>query len=204
MDEKIKILMTLGTTSREGAQTYSINVLRNIDQKQFQIDFAVNYRSNNGYEREMEQYGCKIHIVPKFRGYNYWKYKHAWTNLFAREKYDIVHVHGARANFIAALLKPRINVPVITTVHSDYKLDFTESLYKKLVFTATNTLALRLMDYYIGVSDNFKRMLVSRGFNPNKVYTVYNGMDYDKPADFCSKEEFAKNMQVNSIFPCSL
>ena len=118
-------------------------------------------------------------------------------NLIKDEKYDIVHVHGARANFIAALLKPRINVPVITTVHSDYKLDFTESLYKKLVFTATNTLALRLMDYYIGVSDNFKRMLVSRGFNPNKVYTVYNGMDYDKPADFCSKEEFAKKYGID-------
>ena len=53
------------------------------------------------------------------------------------------------------------------------------------------------MDYYIGVSDNFKRMLVSRGFNPNKVYTVYNGMDYDKPADFCSKEEFAKKYGID-------
>ena len=37
---------------------------------------------------------------------------------------DIVHAHGARANFIASKLKKKFDIPVVTTVHSDYLLDF--------------------------------------------------------------------------------
>lgn len=108
---------------------------------------------------------------------------------------QIIHAHGARANFIAADLKRKIKIPVVSTVHSDYLLDF-DSLYKKIVFTTLNTLALKKLDYHIGVSSNFKDMLISRGFNPNRVFTVYNGMDYSSPMTFCSKEEFAKRVGI--------
>ena len=108
---------------------------------------------------------------------------------------DIVHAHGARANFIAAHLKRRVNIPVVTTVHSDYLLDF-DGLYKKVLFTALNVFSLKRLDYYIAVSSNFKNMLISRGFTPNSIYTVYNGMDYSKPMEYCSKEEFAKRIGI--------
>ena len=58
---------------------------------------------------------------------------------------QIIHAHGARANFIAANLKRKIKIPVVSTVHSDYLLDF-DSLYKKIVFTTLNTLALKKLD----------------------------------------------------------
>ncbi len=118
------------------------------------------------------------------------------SNIAVKENFDVIHVHGARANFIATMLKIRIKIPVITTVHSDYNLDFTESLYKKFVFTGINRLALRTVDYYIGVSDNFKKMLVSRGFRPNKIFTVYNGMDYSKETPYISREEFASQYNI--------
>ena len=106
---------------------------------------------------------------------------------------QIIHAHGARANFIASRLKKKVDIPVVTTVHSDYRLDF-DGIYKKIVFTALNTLALRKLDYYIGVSSSFKDMLISRGFRPNSIYTVYNGMDYSAPFEYCSKEDFARRI----------
>lgn len=109
------------------------------------------------------------------------------------EGYDVVHCHGARANFIGAALKKHIDIPMITTIHSDYLLDF-DGFYRKLVYTSLNVSALKKFRYYIAVSSNFKEMLVSRGFRPNSVYTVYNGMDYSKPAEFVSKEEFAERI----------
>ena len=51
--------------------------------------------------------------------------------LIREEGYEIVHAHGARANFIAERLKKKIRIPVITTVHSDYLLDF-DGFYRKL------------------------------------------------------------------------
>ena len=108
---------------------------------------------------------------------------------------DIIHAHGARANFIASKLKKRVNIPVVTTVHSDYLLDF-DGFYKKLLYTSLNILSLKKLDYYIGVSTSFKDMLISRGFRPNSIFTVYNGMDYSKPVDFLSKQEFAKRIGI--------
>lgn len=105
---------------------------------------------------------------------------------------ELLHVHGARANFIAMFLKHKLSIPVVTTMHSDYLLDFDE-LFKRLVFTNLNILSLRRLDYFIAVSDSFKEMLIKRDFRPNGIHTVYNGMDFSKiPQNVTSKEEYAK------------
>ena len=107
-----------------------------------------------------------------------------------KERYDIIHAHGARANFICMFLKPFVKIPIITTVHSDYKLDFTDSLYKKYFYTALNAIALRTVDYYIGVSDNFRNMLIERGFDGDKVFAVYNTIDFEQDISCDTKENF--------------
>lgn len=113
--------------------------------------------------------------------------------IVTEEGFDIVHCHGARANFIISKIKNRLKVPVITTMHSDYLLDF-DVFYKKIFFTSLNMYALRKMDYYIAVSTSFKKMLSVRGFNPNDVYTVYNGMNFSEPITYDSKEDFYKRI----------
>ncbi len=123
--------------------------------------------------------------------------------IIEEEKFELLHIHGARANFVATLLKGRIKIPVVTTVHSDYELDFTQNLYKKIIFTGINKIALRAVDYYIGVSDNFKAMLVERGFTPNKIYTVYNGMDYSVVKNDVGKEEFAEKYNIEYNENCT-
>ncbi len=104
---------------------------------------------------------------------------------------ELLHVHGARANFIAMFLKKHLSIPIITTMHSDYLLDF-DSFVKKIVFTNLNKISLKKIDYFIAVSDNFKEMLIERGFSPNNIHTVYNGMDYALvPQNPTSREDFA-------------
>jgi len=112
--------------------------------------------------------------------------------------YDIIHAHGARANFISMLLKPFVRVPIITTVHSDYKLDFTDNLYKKIFYTSLNAIALRTLDYYIGVSEKFREMLIERGFDASRVFSVYNTIDFEREIPYCSKDEFLARFDVDS------
>lgn len=87
-------------------------------------------------------------------------------------KYDIIHCHGARANFIAMLLKRKVKKPFLSTIHSDYELDFKDNIYKKLIFTKLNIFALNRFDYYIAISDTFKYMLVERGFDSKNIYCL--------------------------------
>jgi L-malate glycosyltransferase len=104
------------------------------------------------------------------------------TRIINDGKYDIIHSHGAKANMFSLAARRNIKLPTVTTVHSDYKLDYMHSLYKKLTIGLTNTIALRFMGNYIAVSRNFKEMLISRSFNPSDIFVLYNGMDFSAPS----------------------
>lgn len=105
--------------------------------------------------------------------------------------FDIIHCHGAKANVMATLIKRHIRVPVITTVHSDYRLDYMGNIIKLLTNGLLNTVALRALDGYIGVTDAFVDLLIERGFDPHKLYTLNNGIDFKTPrAPKISKAEY--------------
>ncbi|MGI6574684.1 MAG: glycosyltransferase family 4 protein [bacterium] len=101
--------------------------------------------------------------------------------LIKTEGFDIIHSHGSRSNFLAAILHRNVDIPFVTTIHSDYQLDFLGNIYKQIVYTNLNKLALRYFDYYVAVSEHFRKMLIGRGFAPERVFTVYNGLDLHKP-----------------------
>ncbi|MEA3423391.1 MAG: glycosyltransferase family 4 protein, partial [Bacillota bacterium] len=85
--------------------------------------------------------------------------------LIEENKINMIHIHGARANFIATFIKKKYpKIPIITTIHSDYLLDdYRGGKFVSFIFRKINAWALRKMDYYIGVSDRFKDMMISRG-----------------------------------------
>ena len=92
--------------------------------------------------------------------------------------YQLIHCHGSRANMIGALLRKPTGLPVVSTVHSDYKLDYMGRPFARLTFGAINAWALRHLDYRIGVSDAMVDLLIDRGFPPDRFYAIYNGIDF--------------------------
>ena len=44
------------------------------------------------------------------------------TQMIREEGFQIIHCHGARANLTGAILRRKVRVPIVTTVHSDYRL----------------------------------------------------------------------------------
>ncbi len=93
-------------------------------------------------------------------------------------KPDIVHCHGSKANSLGIIVKSRRGIPVITTVHSDPELDYLGSPLRKYTYGAINALSLRRMDYYVAVAGRMKQLLIERGFDPNRIFTVFNGLDF--------------------------
>jgi polysaccharide pyruvyl transferase CsaB len=102
--------------------------------------------------------------------------------LIKRGKYDIVHSHGSRGNAFSAWLKPRLGLPAITTIHSDYKLDYLGSPVRAATYGTLNRWALTKMDYYTGVSDPISETLIKRGFPADRMFTIYNGVDFETGA----------------------
>lgn len=113
--------------------------------------------------------------------------------------FDIVHCHGAKANVMAAMIKRHLRIPVITTVHSDYRLDYMGSIIKRLTNGLMNTVALRTLDGYIGVTNAFLDLLCDRGFDPYKLYVLNNGIDFGEPLEIkTDREEYLARLGIKA------
>ncbi len=112
--------------------------------------------------------------------------------------YDLINTHGARANFLVALIKRKVHIPLVTTIHSDYKHDFENSVLKKIVFTTLNAISLRRFKYFITMADYFKRIMVDRGFKSEDIHVAYNGVDIGNKV-ILNKTEFLNQIGIQVI-----
>ena len=116
------------------------------------------------------------------------------TEMIRAEGFQIVHCHGARANLTGAILRRKIKVPIVTTVHSDYRLDYLGRPLHRLTYGTINTVALRMFDYHIGVSDAMAQLLISRGFDPQTMFAIYNGIDFTPVSPKLGREAYLRSV----------
>ena len=115
--EKIKILMVLGTTRREGVQAFLLNLLTNIDRDKYQVDLAVNLDiKDGGISDEVRQMGSEIYFWPYFKVYNYAQFVRFWRDFLSKHHFDIVHGHST--NSAAVYLKVAKEMGCATIAHS--------------------------------------------------------------------------------------
>lgn len=190
----MKVLHLISGGDKGGAKTHVFTLLSALTEE---IDIRVICFMEGAFYNEIKDMPIPSMLIKQ-------KYRNDLTIIkplvshIRKEGYHLIHAHGARANFIAMFLRPFIKIPIITTVHSDYKLDFTDSLYRRFFYTGLNRLALKYMDYYIAVSESFKAMLEGRGFPGDKIYTVYNTIDFERKIDYTSREEFYNRYNIDA------
>mgnify|MGYP006362102403 CR=1 FL=1 len=87
----IRILHVVGGMVRAGLETWLMNIVRNIDREQFQMDFLVNTIEPCAYDEEIRALGCKIIPCPLDR-WRPWNYS-SWLRRILQEHgpYDIIH-----------------------------------------------------------------------------------------------------------------
>jgi polysaccharide pyruvyl transferase CsaB len=121
----------------------------------------------------------------------------ALTRRIREGGFEIIHCHGARANMIGAMLQSKLSLPVVTTVHSDYRLDYLGRPLGRLTYGTINSIALRKIPYHIGVSDAMCDLLISRGFDPQTMFAIYNGVDFQVAPPQLSREEYLDSVGVS-------
>ncbi len=189
----MKVLHLISGGDTGGAKTHILSLMKELKKI---IDAKIICFIKDTFYYDLLREGINIEVFPQKSRMDLSVIKRLEEEI-ARENYDIIHCHGARANFIAMFLKKRIKKPMITTIHSDYRLDFNDNIYKKIIFTPLNAIALRKFDYYIAISDEFKDMLVDRGFKEDKIFVVYNGIDLEEEVEYVSKEEFLNRYNID-------
>ncbi len=115
-------------------------------------------------------------------------------SMIAHDGYQVIHCHGARGNMMGMLLRKKAGIPVISTVHSDYRLDYMGRPLAALTYGNINKFALRRFDAWVGVSQGMTNLLISRGFDPQRIYTLYNGVDFSRERNVQPREAYLKSI----------
>ena len=168
----MKVIHLISGGDSGGAKTHVHSLLQNLSRT---IDVTMVCFMEGPFSQEARELGIPTVVLP---GRDLFKAYRQLKKLIREGGYQIIHCHGARGNLMGALLRRATGLPVVTTVHSDYRLDYLGRPFSRLTYGTINTIALRLLDYRIGVSDAMTDLLISRGFDPDKLFTIYNGVDF--------------------------
>lgn len=110
--------------------------------------------------------------------------------------FDLLHCHGARAN-VTSLLMGRASCPVLSTVHSDSRLDDMGRPLPKRIVEIANRFALGAMEGLITVSDGLKERLVLRGCDGGRMHTIYNGICFPKKLPHMPRREYLQSLGLD-------
>lgn len=191
----MKIVHIIGGGDVGGAKTHVLSLVSKLSENNKVV--LVSLREGE-FAEDARRLGIDTRVI---KNKNPMKDLSDLRRLIRKEKFDIVHCHGAKANVIATAIKPSIKVPVITTVHSDYRLDYMGSVLKRFTNGLMNTVALRFLDAYIGVTGAFAKILTERGFDPYKLYTLNNGIDFSELSPKIGREEYLKKLGIECENP---
>lgn len=184
----MRVIHLIGGGDTGGAKTHVLNLLKELNQS---IDAQLFCFRKGDFSEDAAKMGIPIEVIESGNpvvGLQELKRR------LAGQKVDIIHCHGARGNLMGNLVKKHLGAPVVTTVHSDYRLDYLGRPVARLSYGTTNMVALRRVNFYIGVSDPMTDILIERGFPADRIYTIYNGIDFKTPIHPVPKEEFLQSV----------
>ncbi len=173
----MKVIHLISGGDSGGAKTHVLSLLKHLNET---ITAQLVCFRDGPFADEARQMGIPTMICG---GNNVFRVRRQLTDYIRQGGYQVIHCHGSRANMIGALLRGTTGLPVVSTVHSDYKLDYMGRPLSRLTFGTINAWALRRLDYRIGVSDAMVDLLISRGFAPDRFYAIYNGLDFTPAPD---------------------
>ncbi|MBM6614275.1 glycosyltransferase family 4 protein [Desemzia sp. RIT804] len=127
---------------------------------------------------EAKQLGINVHILEQKSRYDL-SILQRLVRFIKDRSFDIVHTHGARANFIFSAVHKKAPSIWVTTVHSDPTLDFMNRGLRGTIFTKLNIASLKKADHLILVSDSLIQPLLDLKIKKDKISVIYNGIQFE-------------------------
>ncbi len=192
----MKVIHLISGGDTGGAKTHVHSLLTGLKAK---IQVRLVCFMEGPFAQEARELGIDTYVIP---GPNFLSALGTLSRMVREEGFDLLHSHGARGNMMAALLSRRTHLPTVSTVHSDYRLDYLGRPISRLVYGNINTLALRKLHYRIGVTDSMVDLLISRHFDPERLFSIYNGLDFTHCPPAMDRNEFFRSVGLTADEDC--
>ena len=192
----MKVLTLISGGDTGGAKTHVHSLLAGLTSR---IQVKMVCFTDGPFTQEARALGIDTEVIS---GRNLLAVLRKLVVMVRAEGYDIIHSHGARGNMMAALLAHKTGLPTVSTVHSDYRLDYLGRPISRLTYGTINTLALRKLKYRIGVSDAMVDLLISRDFDPERLFAIYNGLDFTPRTPAMDRAEYFRSVGLEADETC--
>jgi glycosyltransferase EpsF len=192
----MRVLYVIGTLGYGGLETWIMDMVRNIDRKEFQIDVCVTTDIKGEYEEELLQRGgrllrCRLNKSFPFSFYLNFK------KLLVRERYDIVHSHTYYFSGVVLRAAAKAGVPKrISHIHPavDQKQEkkfrgfYTWLMRKWIVHYGTD---------FVGPTKASVEGFWGPGWaNDSNKYVVYNGIKTERFLKMPDRAAIRKGINV--------
>lgn len=191
IDNCIRVLQVLGGLNRGGAETMVMNLYRNIDRNKIQFDFIKHTESKCAYDDEIKELGGRIYSIPKYKVYNHFQYKKAWSNFFKKHpEYKIIHGHVRSTATIYLKIAKKYGLYTIAHSHSTSSGKGIKAIIKSILQFRIRYIA----DYFMGCSQKANEWLFGKKIaNSGRSFVLPNAIDVDK---YKYNKEIAKKIKT--------
>lgn len=176
----LRVLHSLYSMDRGGAETFVMNIYRNIDRSKVQFDFLLHSDKNCAYNDEIRALGGRIFVVPpRNKGIlkNIMKLKEFFET---HREYKILHQHVSSLSYIEPLrIAKHYKVPV-RIVHGHSTQEGGTFLHKYLHYLNQLSIKSYATDYFACSDLAAKWLYGSKQYNDGKYIIINNGINVEK------------------------
>ena len=113
----VKVIHLISGGDTGGAKTHVHSLLRSLARS---VDVTLVCFRDGPFAQEAAALGIDTRVYPG----RFFSALGEVEELIRSEGFELIHSHGSRGNLAGALLARRTHLPVVSTVHSDWKLDY--------------------------------------------------------------------------------
>ncbi len=179
----------MGGLNRGGAETWLLNIAKNIDRERFQIDILVDSEKAEAYTQDFQELGCRV--LPCLGYRRPYQYFSNFKTIYAEHgPYDILHSHVHYYTGVVLTIGHHLKIPVrIAHVHPAEDLKpptWKRAIYRNLMFallrrSATHLLTPSQTSLDAAIAQTRCQMPCRR--------IIYNGIDLTAFARNCNRDE---------------
>jgi glycosyltransferase involved in cell wall biosynthesis len=140
-----------------------------------------------GVEVEVLQYGrFDMRLISGLR------------QLFERDRPQVIHTHGVKANFFTRIAARSLTeIPLLTTVHSLLRYDYLNPL-AYLGASLMEKKTWRWNHHFIAVSRSIRDSLIEEGVSDRNITVVHHGIEYERFAEAKGSIREALNLPADA------
>lgn len=187
----MKIMHLISGGDVGGAKTHVLTLLRELGRRhQVRLVCFI----DGPFAQEARDMGIPTRVL---KNKNVFLLRRELRDYIRSGQFDLLHCHGSKANLYSAWLRGKLNIPVISTVHSDPKLDYMGRPLADMTYGVLNRMALKHRDGWVAVSDSMKDLLISRGYPGDSIWPIYNGIEFPKKLPHRPRQEYLSSLGLD-------